>query len=214
MTGEPVMQTYKLDFRNKKHLEQLDMFDKIIAGLDALPVDKREDAYLEELRNMTASARASHARIASLRADLKSEISHRKTMFDKGRKAAYRAAIGALLKSDYQPATILAVGLELAAPKTAPVGVPDAPGNLRATPTENEGEEQLRWQRTIRRCSFDVQWHADPPDADHWHQEDGCFKQKTLVKGLVSGAKYWFRVRASNAHGQSAWSQLASARAK
>jgi hypothetical protein len=190
------------------------MFDKVISGLDAIPADKREDAYLEELRTVTASAHASHERVATLRAELKSELSNRKTLLDAGRKAANRAAIGALLKSNYEPATILAVGLDLAAPKTAPVGVPDTPTNLRATPTNNEGEAMLRWQRTIRRCWFDVQWHADPPDADRWHSEATCFKQKCLVKGLVSGGKYWFRIRASNARGQSAWSQMASVRVK
>jgi len=66
----------------------------------------------------------------------------------------------------------------------------------------------------MRRCSFTVQWHADPPEADQWHHEDTCFKQKCLVKGLVSGGKYWFRVRASNAHGHSAWSQMACVRVK
>jgi hypothetical protein len=35
-----------------------------------------------------------------------------------------------------------------------------------------------------------------------------------VVPGLVSGAKYWFRIRASNAHGPGPWSQLASVRVK
>jgi Fibronectin type III domain len=208
------MTQYKLDFRNKKHLEQLAMFEKLITSLDALPADKREDAYLEELRAADAAARASHMKILSLRSELKSEISHRKTLFDAARKSASRAGLGALLKTKYQPAEILATGLDLAAPKTVRLGPPDAPTNLRGTPTDNEGEAQLRWKRTIRRCWFDVQWHADPPDADRWHQEVTCFKQKCLVKGLVSGAKYWFRIRASNAHGPGPWSQLASVRVK
>jgi len=208
------MTSYKLDFRNKKHLEQLGMFEKLITSLDALPADKREDEYLEELRAADAAARTSHAKIASLRSELKSEVSHRKTLFDAARKSAMRAGVGALLKTNSEPAEILATGLDLAAPKTAPVGVPATPTHFHGAPTDNEGEALLRWKRTIRRCWFDVQWHADPPDADRWHQESSCFKQKCLVKGLVSGAKYWFRVRASNAHGPSAWSQFASVRVK
>jgi hypothetical protein len=35
-----------------------------------------------------------------------------------------------------------------------------------------------------------------------------------VVKVLVSGGKYWFRVRATNAHGTSAWSNLAPVRVK
>ncbi len=209
------MTRYKLDFRNKNHLDQLAMFEKIITSLDALPADQREDAYLEELRAVTTAARASHLRIGTLRSELKSELSKRKTLFETGRKSANRAGVGALLKTGMRDAAnILAVGLDLHASTKKPVGVPDAPMNLRAVPTDGEGEAQLRWQRTVRRCAFEVQWHTDPPEADHWHQEDTCFKQKCLVKGLVSGGKYWFRVRATNAHGQSAWSNHAPVRVK
>ena len=209
------MNRYKLNFRNKNHLDQLGMFEKIITSLDALPADQREDAYLEELRTVTEAARASHSRIASLRSELKSEVSHRKTLFAAGRTAANRAGVGALLKTGTRDAAkILAVGLDLHASTKVSVGLPAAPMNLHAVPTDGEGEAQLRWKRTVRRCGFEVQWHADPPDADHWHQEVTCFKQKYLVKGLVSGGKYWFRVRASNAHGTSAWSNLAPVRVK
>ncbi|MSU57853.1 MAG: fibronectin type III domain-containing protein [Pedosphaera sp.] len=38
--------------------------------------------------------------------------------------------------------------------------------------------------------------------------------QNCLVKGLTSGAKYWFRVRAVNGHGPGPWSNPASARVK
>lgn len=208
------MPRHKLDFRNKNHLEQLTIFEHVITSVDALPVDKREDAYLEELRTITASARTSHERIAALRSELKSEVSHRKALFDAGRQAANRAGVGALLKSNRQPAEILATGLDLHASTRAPVGVPATPDHFYGEPTDSEGEAILRWKRTVRRCIFEVQWHTDPPDADHWHFELTCTQQKCHVKGLVSGAKYWFRVRAGNAHGQSAWSQMAPVRVK
>jgi hypothetical protein len=208
------MQPYKLDFRNKNHQEQLGMFARLITSLDTLPAERRESAYLEELRAVDAAARASHAKIASLRSDLKAEVSRRKTLFESARKSAQRAGIGALLKSQWTPADVLAAGLELAASIKTPVGLPAPPLNLRAAPTAGEGEAQLRWRRTVRRCTFEIEWHADPPDADHWQREGSSTKAKCLVKGLVSGAKYWFRVRATNAHGQSGWSNLASVRVK
>jgi Fibronectin type III domain len=209
------MQHHKLDFRNKTHLEQIGMCDRLIAGADTLPEEQRRQiVQLENLRAHAAAARASHERIAVLRAQLKSEVSHRREILARARNAATGTALGISLATNYQPAAMMAAGLELAAPNTAPVGKPGAPSNLRAEATDKEGEVRLRWQRTVRRCTFDVQWHTDPPDADHWHPEDSCTKAKTLVKGLVSGAKYWFRVRATNAHGQGPWSQMASARAK
>ena len=214
MTREAIMIRHKLDFRNKSHLEQITMGERIIASADALPEERRQNAVrLEDLRTHTAAARASHDRIASLRSSLKAEISNRKMLLGQVRLAATGTALGLSITAS-QPAEILAAGLELPASTRTPVGKPDAPTNLRAGPTDNEGEAQLRWQRTIRRCWFEVEWHADPPDADHWHRETGSSKAKCLVKGLVSGGKYWFRIRATNAHGQSAWSQMASVRVK
>src|SRR5690348_12628862 len=98
------MSNYKLDFRNKNHLEQLGMFERLLTSLDALPAERRNDEYLEELRTVDAACRTSHAKIATLRAELKSEISHRKTLFESARKSAQRAGVGALLKSQREPA--------------------------------------------------------------------------------------------------------------
>jgi hypothetical protein len=208
------MTQYKLNFRNKNHQEQLGMFARLITSLDALPAERRNDEYLEELRTVAAAARASHAKIASLRADLKTELSQRKTLFEAGRKSAQRAGVGALLKTKWEPADVLAAGLDLAASTKTSVGLPAPPLNLRAVPTAGEGEAQLRWQRTVRRCVFEIEWHTDPTAVDGWHRAATCTKAKCLVKGLVSGGKYWFRVRANNAHGASAWSNLASVRVK
>lgn len=213
-TGETIMQHHKLDFRNKNHLEQIVICEKLVASADALPVTGAPLGWLEELRTQTAAAHASHNRIAALRSDLKAEISKRKARLADARSAAAGTAINLCIATNYQPAAMQAAGLDLAAPNTAPVGVAAAPTNLRAVPTAGEGAAQLRWQRTVRRCTFEIEWHADPPAADRWHQETSCTQAKCLVNGLVSGAKYWFRVRAINAHGASAWSQPASVRVK
>ena len=208
------MPRHKLDFRNKNHLEQLGMFERLITSLDALPAGQREDSLLEELRAVDAAARASHARIISLRTELKSEVSDRKALFAAARLSANCAGIGALVKSGWHSANVLALGLDVPASNQTPVGVPAAPINLHAAPTDSEGEVILRWKRPVRRCVFEIEWHTDPPATDHWQREASCTKAKSLVKGLVSGGKYWFRVRAINAHGPSAWSNLAPVRVK
>ena len=215
MTETSLMQHHKLDFRNKNHLEQITMGERLVTAADTLPTEQRQQVVrLDDLRAHTAAARASHLRIATLRAELKSELTNRNTLLGQLRTAATGTAQGIGLVTKHDPAAMQAAGLDLAKTSRTPVGLPDAPTNLRAVPTDNEGEAQLRWKRTIRRCWFDVEWHTDPPDADHWQHEDTSLPQKCRVQGLVSGAKYWFRVRATNAHGASAWSQLASVRVK
>ena len=54
-TEEPFMTQHKLEFRNKNHLDQLVMFERLITSLDALPADQRNDEYLEGLRVADAS---------------------------------------------------------------------------------------------------------------------------------------------------------------
>ena len=191
------MQHHKLDFRNKSPLEQIVMGENLVVAAAVLPEEQRQTVRLDELRTVATAARASHERIIVLRAELKSEISSRKMLLGKVRTAATSTALGLTLTTNNDPAAMQAAGLELAARNTVRLHTPDAPVNLRAVPTDNEGEAQLRWRRTVRRCTFDVQWHADPPDADRWQPEDSCTKAKCVVKGLVSGGKYWFRIRAT-----------------
>ena len=108
---------------------------------------------------------------------------------------------------------MLATGLPLHADKT-PVGLPAAPGNLRAAPTANDGEARLRWVRPVRLCAFQIETQAEPLHEDGWKWVESSCKQTCFVKGLASGGKFWFRVREVNAHGTGPWSNLASVRAK
>ena len=93
------------------------MFDRVLAGCDALPVDKRQEIVsLEQLRSQTAAARASHERISSLRIALKSEITNRKALFLAARRSASNTALGLALNVNFQPSEMLAAGLDLAKP--------------------------------------------------------------------------------------------------
>lgn len=209
------MQRYKLDFRNQNHLAQLAIFRRLAAGCDTLTAAQQQDIpALADLLASTAAADASHARIASLRADMKAELARRKKLFAAARSDAGRVSRGLAGCVNWQPAAMQGVGLELPAPNTVRLGPPPAPENLRVAPTTTEGEVRLRWKCPMRRCYFEVQWHADPADADHWQPEDGTSRHSCVVKGLVSGKKYWFRIRANATAGPGPWSQLVCVRAK
>jgi hypothetical protein len=208
------MQRHKLDFRNKKHQEQLAMFDRVIAGCDAQPVEHRRKLVpLEKLRSQAATARASHEHIVALRTALKAELINRKALFLAARRSATNTAIGLALNTDWQPSKMLAAGLDLAASTATHVGTPATPTNFRGAPTNNVGETLLRWKRTVRRCAFEIEFCTELK-AGKWTYLTVAFRQSFLVEQLQTGGNYWFRIRATNSHGESAWSQPVCVRVK
>lgn len=209
------MQRHKLDFRNKKHREQLAMFDQVIASGDALTAGQRPEVHaLEPLRTQTAAARASDEHIAALRSALKSELINRQALFQAARKSAANTALGVAIQVNFQPAALLAVGLELAKSTAKRVGPPGVPENFRGEPTASEGEARLRWKRPLRRCIFELAWQTGPADPASLTLRDTASRQSHLVAHLDSGGKYWFYVRAVNANGASPWSQPVVVRVK
>jgi hypothetical protein len=207
------MQRFKLTFRNKSALEQLNLSEQTLHGIAASGLPQTDPRHLTDAQATVAALRTSLERVNSLRAELKCELSRRKGLLRAAREQVTRASLGTACAVNFEPAKLLAAGLNLEASRTVKVGVPATPDHLSALPTANEGEVRLKWRRTVRRCSFQIEVRADH-EPDGWKFIDSSFRQTRLVGGLVSGVKYWFRVRAGNAHGTSAWSSLASARMK
>ena len=207
------MQRFKLGFRNKSALEQLTFCEQTVQNLDAHRDQHFDPSQITDASDTVAAMRASHERIASLRSELKMEVTRRNQLLREARTKVTLASLGASIGVGGDPAKLRAVGLELEKPKTVPIGKPDAPDHLHAEPTAKEGEVWLSWRRSVRRCIFNIECRPDN-EPDGWKQIDSSFQQKCVIEGLVSGVKYWFRIRATNAHGTSAWSGLATARVK
>jgi hypothetical protein len=72
----------------------------------------------------------------------------------------------------------------------------------------------LRWKKPLRRCVFAVQICADPLESNKWEYCDTAVRQSHRVKGLQSGVKYWFRVRAINGNGDGPWSNPVAVRVR
>lgn len=94
-----------------------------------------------------------------------------------------------------------------------PIGPLPAPGDLRATPTANEGEIELR-STTVKGASS-YEWECKLHDnvAAPWSGIKTGTTTKILVPGLTPGALYAFRVRAIGSAGAGTWSDEAVQRA-
>jgi len=207
------MQRFKLGFRNKSPLEQLCLCERTVNAIAASGLPQTDPQHLTDAQGTVAALRTSHERVDSLRAELKCELSRRNELLHTARNQVTRASLGLACAVSFEPSKLLAAGLDLEKPRTAPVGVPAALDHFSAAPTASEGEVRLKWKRTVRRCSFQIEYRRDD-EPDNWVFTDTSLRQTCRLEGLVSGVKYWFRVRACNAHGASAWSGLATARVK
>ena len=207
------MQRFKLTFRNKSALDQLCLCERTVSAIAASGLPQTDPQYLTDAQATVGALRTSHERVDSLRAELRSELSRRNELLRTARNQVTRASLGLACAVSFEPSKLLAAGLDLEASKTAPVGLPAMPDHLRGEPTDNEGEVKLTWRRTVRRCAFEIEYRADH-EPDGWKRANSSYRQTCRIEGLVSGVKYWFRLRACNAHGASAWSNLATARPK
>ncbi len=94
-----------------------------------------------------------------------------------------------------------------------PIGsstLPETPNGLDVTIGDHEGELDLSWDPVTNAMSYLVQKSLDPNNAAGWTQAGTSTKSTTTIDGLTSGTRFWFRVAAVAALGQSGWSDPAT----
>ena len=205
------MARHKLGFRNRSVTEQLSICERVVASLTGAAAEQLSNINLPAVSSAVAAARASDARVRSLQAELKAERARCQALMREARTQVTRAGGMAASNAAFDPQKMLAAGLELESPKL-PVGRPAAPGSVRAEPLAEPGAVQLRWERPLRRCVFEVECRAESAAENAWASCGVNMQQRQIVRDLTPGVKYWFRVRAINAHGPGPWSQMAGAR--
>lgn len=86
-----------------------------------------------------------------------------------------------------------------------PTGLLPAPTNLVVLPSEHAGSADLSWDSARGARSFLMERAEDAATLEY-HILGATTKREASLNSMVSGKKYWFRVAAVNAAGQSAWS--------
>ena len=84
-----------------------------------------------------------------------------------------------------------------------------APPSLTATFGDHDGEIDLTWDTVRGARSYVVERSPDPPTESSWTHAAVSTRSRTTIEDLTSGTRYWFRVAAVTATGQSAWSNPA-----
>ena len=102
---------------------------------------------------------------------------------------------------------ILSAGVNVKSVASSSIATPfTAPTGLSAAEGDHDGEIDLNWDKARNAKSYVVERSVDPPTATSWTYETVSSKSSTTVIGLTSGTRYWFRVAAVVAGGQTGWS--------
>jgi hypothetical protein len=104
---------------------------------------------------------------------------------------------------------IMSAGMDTRAPASAST-IPDTPSAQIATVGDRDGELDLSWDPVPGTRSYVIQQSPDPPSATAWTHAATSTRSSTTINGLTPGTRYWFRVSAIGASGQSGWSDPAT----
>ena len=106
-------------------------------------------------------------------------------------------------------AIIASAGMETKASRSAPTA-PTVPQGLSATAGEHEGQIELTWKPVANARSYSIESSTDPATPGSWTHAGIATSSNKSIANLTSGKRYWFRVAAVGAVGQSGWSEHAT----
>ncbi len=204
------MKRFKLGFGNRPISEQINICRRVAHGIGKLPAEQCQKLARHPVADSVAEAADAVTEVEVLKATLRAALAKRDKKVATMRQHTTAAALLINMMTSGDPVALLAAGVGVKKAKQ-PVGKPGAPTLLRVVSMEAEGSVSLRWKRPVRRCAFIIQMTTAPTATRGWKQVSISIRQSCTVTGLKSGQKCWFRVAATNAHGQGLWSQPVSA---
>jgi hypothetical protein len=104
---------------------------------------------------------------------------------------------------------ITSVGMETKASPSTPT-LPNVPQALSATTGDHDGELFLSWKPVPNAKSYVIESSTDPATPASWEHAGIATSSTKTIGGLKSGTRFWFRVAALGAGGQSGWSEHAT----
>ena len=104
---------------------------------------------------------------------------------------------------------ITSVGMETKASRSTPTS-PGEPQSVGALAGTHEGVILLSWKPVPNAKSYTIESSTDPATATSWTHVAIATSAAKAINNLKSGTRYWFRVAAVGAVGQSGWSEHAT----
>lgn len=104
---------------------------------------------------------------------------------------------------------ITSAGMETKAAPSAPT-LPSVPQAVSAAQGDHDGELLLWWKPVANARSYVIESSTDPATTTSWEHAGIATAATKTITNLKSGTRFWFRVAAVGAGGQSGWSEHAT----
>lgn len=88
----------------------------------------------------------------------------------------------------------------------SPIGPLVAPTDLQVAASAHPGHAELRWATVYGAKAYNIERAEDTAEGN-WKFMGTTTKREASVNSMISGKKYWHRIAAVGAAGQSAWSE-------
>ena len=104
---------------------------------------------------------------------------------------------------------ITGAGMETKSVRSTPT-IPAPPQGLSATAGDHEGQVELFWKAIPNARSYAIEASTDPATPASWTHVGIATSASKTINNPTTGKRYWFRVAAVGAGGQSGWSEHAT----
>jgi hypothetical protein len=104
---------------------------------------------------------------------------------------------------------ITSAGMETKAAPSSPT-LPTVPQGVSAAAGDHDGELVLWWKPVPNAKTYIIESSTDPATTTSWEHVGVATSATMTITNLKSGTRFWFRVAAVGAGGQSGWSEHAT----
>ena len=201
--------------RVRLNLKNLTVTDKIARARQIITAMTDHSSFpnpspaLSDVKTAVDELEKTFALVQSARSEVATRVSTQETAEAKVDEVLTQLASYVESIAGKNESLITSAGMDTKA-RPSPSSVPEVPQSLSATAGDHEGEIDLSWKAVPKARSYTIETSLDPATATSWTHIGIATSASKTVSNLTSGKRYWFRVAAVSAGGQSGWSEHAT----
>lgn len=203
------MAKIKLNLSKLSITGKLDLAKQIVKAMTGNPNFTTPNPALAQVTTAAGNLETAREEVLALRAEAKNKTVIQNQLEDALDRLLTQLASYVENISAEDPVIITSAAMDVKTP-AAPIGEPDIPVSVVATTGDSDGEIDLSWNSDPGAKSYVIELSTQAPPNAVWTHAKTTTKSKETLTNLTSGTRYWCRVAAINANGQSGWSDIST----